>query len=791
MFKLAFRYIKSNIKSSFRSVFGIAFSVMLMFSLVQISSSVMDRFEKAALSGLRRDFTVYNISPKKLIKLHKDVIEPPLNSNQRVMSIIWVGSVYEDDLEAFKILGIDGDINYFKSTQMYQGSMAQLDNEIVIEKSYASSHGNLKPGDEISLEIFYATKLDEIGESIEHTFKISGIINDVVDSGTYFFTNLSGAEKLLNETGLVFDDDSNSMAYESSEGEYDTDMAVASQFAIKELYLDGNSNSEDEKFFFKNHILDNESKDALYADKGSYTTTAFGISIISVVIAICMTIFIYNVLNSNLLGKIDSISTMRCIGLNNSQLSSMLFSEVFIFTNIGILIGFISGNLLNYLTADKLISLLLPNELEKTELSQNTLVYAMTYFLTFVASMCACLRLILKIYKLKPVNIKKYGTVIIKPKIQSEKIINHNKYLSGVAKRNIKRNFNKSFIQIITVALSFLLCFIICNVFTVIGNGTNKSLADICDYSIISAPSELMNEIDESEKEMICSKYSVSEVYTEKSLYQYKTNIKDLRTVVYSDNLIKVLTENLDLKYNKDEEFAVLFTNNDTKINTLQLNSEDKTYNINLNNCYSSENTFSFASYAGISGNSLVINSKTAAKIDVDAVTYSSLLIKTDEKITKSDLSDILGNDILFEDMNEGKSESKNQLLGMIILAGYIVSATVFISFLIIGSSIRENVILRKREYGIMRSIGMKISELCKIYCIENFILTIVSCVPAMVVSVFINIYLSIIMFDEIRISIPIYILVFVVFIIVIELFTYCYMKKYMNNSIVDVMRYE
>lgn len=119
------------------------------------------------------------------------------------------------------------------------------------------------------------------------------------------------------------------------------------------------------------------------------------------------------------------------------------------------------------------------------------------------------------------------------------------------------------------------------------------------------------------------------------------------------------------------------------------------------------------------------------------------------------------------------------------------VILTISFSFLIIGSSIRENVILRKREYGIMRSIGMKISELCKIYCIENFILTIVSCVPAMVVSVFINIYLSIIMFDEIRISIPIYILVFVVFIIVIELFTYCYMKKYMNNSIVDVMRYE
>lgn len=787
MLKLTWRYIASNLKSSIRAVSGIAFSVMLMFSLIQISGCIKDRFKEMASSGMHRDFTVYDISSEDVIRLQEKLDKTPLYPHQKSMSTIWVGTVYENELEGYKVVGIGGDIAYFKDTSFIEGKMPSADNEILIEESYAKEKGGLRTGDKLSLSIEYA--FSESPEAVNKTsdFVISGVIRDVVDEGTFFFTSLHGAASLISESGVVYDDLSNAVAYEAEEGNFSVDKSVDAEMKIRDILFE--KDSPQAKTFFKDNIINNEHKSEVYEEKGFYSGLADGISLLSVIIAVCMVIFVYNTLNSNLLGKLDNISTMRCIGLNNQQLSSMILTEAFILTDIGFIIGVLSGNVLNHIIADKLISLITSSAVHSRHLSQNILIYLISYGLALISSLFACIRLIYRIKGLKPANIRKFEGKKIKESSYSSKGINSRHYFTGLAVRNIRRNFSKSLIQLVTVTLSFTICFVICNTFMVINQKKGTTVYDISDYAV---KSDMNYQLTRQDMANISGEFDVSDIYTQKVLYLYKVNAEESNVVVYDDELMKLLCDSLGIKYSSKNDCAVLFTNDGTDVSEADVTHGSERETVRLNGCFSAD-TENLACFLGMTDKKLIINNTAAEKLGADTSGYSTILIRSSSKIDSSRISGLIGDDsgFVFEDFSEGTAASQKQLLGMMILAGYIIAATFFISFLIIGNTIRENTILRKREFGVMRAIGMEIKELCKVSCIENLILTMIPCIIGIIVSAAANVYITHIIFEKHRISVLAYVAVIVLITVSIETFTYFHMKKSLSTEISDVLRCE
>ena len=124
----------------------------------------------------------------------------------------------------------------------------------------------------------------------------------------------------------------------------------------------------------------------------------------------------------------------------------------------------------------------------------------------------------------------------------------------------------------------------------------------------------------------------------------------------------------------------------------------------------------------------------------------------------------------------------------MVIIAGYIVVATIVLSFRIISNTIKENMASKKSEYGVMRAMGLKLKDLWTVACHENFILTMIAVAISIPLSFIVNAYLSLILFEEVKISKLAYLLVNVIFVGAIELFAYFNIKSCTNDSIVEMI---
>jgi putative ABC transport system permease protein len=292
--------------------------------------------------------------------------------------------------------------------------------------------------------------------------------------------------------------------------------------------------------------------------------------------------------------------------------------------------------------------------------------------------------------------------------------------------------------------------------------------------------------------DVLKDKYKIDTIYTQSDLMnEVECNVNDnsVQPIVYSDNLASVLAKNLKLDYNSEKPFAVLIGEGCSDKKDISVKVNDKEHIIKLNGSYDDVSD-SLQSVLRSIGTYLLMNEKAASEIGCKTDTFSSVLLETNEKITIESINEEFeGIELVVEDMNEGKKQSAQQLLGIVMLAIYIVAATILLSFMIINNTIRENAVTRKREFGIMCAIGMKRKSLCKICCWENVILNVISCVAGTVLSLPINIYITMTLHNNIRVSATAYVVVIAVFTTVTAFFSYLFMKKYENSSIVDMIK--
>ncbi|MDE5753576.1 MAG: ABC transporter permease [Oscillospiraceae bacterium] len=792
MFKIVYRYIISNKKSSLGVVIGIIISTMLMFSMIQISDSYMSSFRSFVNSGAPQDFYVIDLSYEELTAIHEKFMRMGEEAPDRYLSTIFIGNMYYDNSKASVVMGYEGDLDYFKKTSLINGKYPDSENEICVEESYTQLHPELNIGDEIILDITLTNEEEEDADDnepgdISRKFTVCGIIKDVADPGNFFYTDLKTAESIFAENNLNCSK-SNAIIVEAEEGNYNDEKMINAIEEIKNIVV--GDTVEGRKYFNSVQLIYNDEKTENYADKGSFESTALTVFLLSLIIAVCLTIFVYNSISLSFVRKINVFGTMRCIGLNNKQLIRFILTEQLILVSIGTLIGMASGALLNLAIAEKIMAALFSTD-AVMKVEQSIKTYFVTYLLTILSAFIACLKLILRIKKTNPINIRAFNA---SKKILSENTrdLSSKNFLFHIALRNLKRNSAKSVIQTVTLVVSFMLCLVICNFFSVIGINSVKGAVDFSDYSIQANIADIVNNqpFSEEDLELLRSMDDIDKVYTEKCPIDYVWDKKEslLQVLIYDDDLWQKFAEINNIKYDSSQPFSVFISENEYEDETFSIHSTESGdgFTVKPDVRLSNASKLSYAVFS--QENTLIVNEKLAESKGIDDIGYCAFLVKTDS--TLSELLDITFSteEVYITNLHDGQSNAETQLLGMIVIAIYIVIATVILSFMIISNTIKENMASKKAEYGVMRAIGLSLKNLWTVACHENFILTLIAVAVSIPLSLIVNAYLSLILFQEIKISILAYLLVNLIFIVLIELFAYFNIKTSTNDSIVEMI---
>lgn len=786
--KIIIRYLLRNKKRTSKTILSIAFSVMLMFSLMQMGDVLLKEFHDLALNGLHRDVSITRITLPEMEKIQK--IADRQAAAQ--MYTIWVGDVdLEQKAKAGRILGLEGDLEYFKDCEMIDGRKPEETGEIILSQSLMESKPDYyKPGNRVELSIS-----DEKNGNHKETFTVCGVFSNIKDEGDMIFTSVVTADQLRKQWGLSEASDSNAAAVTIHKEEYKADKAADFLYEIREVLYP--EESEEKTYFFKDRVLWNEQKSALYEEEGTFTSVSQTLKLLTVIIAAGMMIYIYGVFHINVFQKIRYLGIMRCLGGDKKTLAGNIFGESMLISHAGILLGILGGNVLNRFVADKVLNALMKVDYS-VKLRQMWITYAEVYLVALLPILMATLKVWLGVIKISPVQAMNFeeNSKIRKPSHdrKQKKQKNIVGYLAG---RNIWRNRSQSITVIAVIGVTLTLLLIIANTFSVVDFTPQKGRQDFCRYELIfdyGTEDYFRDQDVEKFKELD----GVEEVYSQFIAREIKIKTeRDSLLVVYSDSLWEKLLEyNPELK-NLDYEnkpVSVAYSSDEfdlaPSVTLRGAGQEEKRQMPVSQKCVGTQSLL-----GELTENDdtikLILNEKMAEEMGIGTGQYSSMSLETNSRFDNAHFEEFVKENLKnasIVPLNE-ESSDENQLLAIIFLASYICIAFFVFVFSMIESMVEFNMINRRSEYGIMRALGMNRRLYEKLICLESIRLGFYAVVIAVIVSLFANYYFTSQIFQQAEFSIPAYIVTVVMLMSLILGKSYRTVHKNMNTSIVAMIQ--
>ncbi len=786
--KIIIRYLLRNKKRISKTILCIAFSVMLMFSLMQMGDVLVKEFHDLALNGLHRDISITRITLSEMEKIQK--IAEKQTAAQ--MYTIWVGDVdLEQRAKAGRILGLEGDLEYFKDCEMIAGRKPEETGEIIVSQSLMESQPDYyKLGNRVELSIS-----DEKNRNHKEAFTVCGVFSNIKDEGDMIFTSVLTADQLRKQWGLSEASDSNAVAVTIHKEEYKADKIADFLYEIREVLYP--EESEEKTYFFRDRVLWNEQKSALYEEEGTFTSVSQTLKLLTVIIAAGMMIYIYGVFHINVFQKIRYLGIMRCLGGDQKTLSGNIFGESMLISHAGILFGILGGNVLNRFVADKVLNALMKVDYS-VQLRQMWGTYAEVYLVALLPILMATLKVWLGVIKISPVQAMNFeeNSKIRKPSHERKQTKQKNivGYLAG---RNIWRNRSQSFTVIAVISVTLTLLLIIANTFSVVDFTPQKGRQDFCRYEIIF-DYETEDYFRDRDVEKFRELDGVEEVYSQFIAREVKLQSeRDSLLVVYSDSLWEKLLEyNPELK-NQDYEnkpVSVAYSSDEFDLaSSVTLEVEDQEEKIQMPVTQMCVGTQSLLGELTENDDTIkfILNEKMAERIGIVTGQYSSMSLETNSRFDNAHFEEFVKENLknaLIVPLNE-ESSDENQLLAIIFLASYICIAFFVFVFSMIESMVEFNMINRRSEYGVMRALGMNRRLYKKLICLESIRLGFYAVIIAVIVSLFANYYFTSQIFQQAEFSIPAYIVTVVMLMLLILGKSYRAVHKNMSTSIVAMIQ--
>ena len=841
--RLTIKNLRLNKKRTIVTIIGIILSTALMVGIGLLFSSFQDLMIRDTI-GYNGKYEA-NYSDVDLDKLNnikdKDFTyfyEKPIGFSKTQSSNEYKPYMYITSVNK----------EYFDELKLIEGSFPKNENEIVISNHVITNGGlNYKVGDIVTFtygsrnidgDITLANSEFVDGETLTnegiHTYKIVGIVDrsnfeSYSASGYTVFTLDVNSDKGNVNLYVMFNKNKK--------------IIKQSEELAKRLNYDGDIN-------YNSTLL------ALYGEStyGNVMTTMVSMMLIMLfLVSIGCIIVIYNSFAISVMERKKEFGLLSSIGATKRQLSHTVFFEAVFVGVIGIILG-ILGAYIGIGCVILIINNLISDMLEyKLHLVTNPLfIIIPVIFMIIVIGVSAFIPS-RRASKVSPIEaIRQNDDIKInKKKIRTSKLVLKLFGIEGeIALKNIKRNKKKYRVTIVSLFISIVLFISFSSYMNYTLNTASSVMGEVpYDYQISyfgddnnKEALDKINEIVKSSDVKEYVSYSVGNlsiigdyIYSDEYLDFYKNaygddGIKALNNLKYQSIYILVLDDNSYNKYKKliglDKDSVILLNRfkgvsygnnkrvnydipviNNGNINIKICNFDDDEENVdttkycnkNIDNIFVTNKSFDLIEeFSYMDDFKLIVNKKLYDSILDGGTDFTQFNIISDNTNNIDKLTKELDkyNNVNYINIKESMKQTNNLILVVKILMYGFISLVTLIGVTSVFNTISTSMALRKREFAVLRSIGLTRGGFNKMLFFESLFFGMKSLIFALPVSIGVTILIHYSLADMVSISTIIIpwkaIIISIVSVFIIVLLTMMYSSsKIKKHNIIEQIREE
>ena len=842
---LTIKNLKLNKKRTIVTIVGIILSTALMVGIGLLFSSFQDYMIRETIS--------YN---GKYEAEYGDVSLDKLNSiDKKDFSYFYqkaIGFSKFDSANEYKPYLYISSVNkeYFNELHLISGRFAENDSELVISNHINTNGGaSYKIGDIITLK--YGERVVEGVNTLANNEYYEEETLNIVGEKTYTIVGIVERSNFEDYSASGY----STFTLDMNDKEGTVNVFV--MFNNKKKII---KQSEDlaKKLGYDNAISYNSTLLALYGEstygnimKSMITMIVIMLSLVSIG---CIVV-IYNSFAISVMERKKEFGLLSSIGATKKQLSYTIFFEALIEGTIGIILG-IGGAYIGIGTVILIINNLIGDILVlKLNLVTNIMFIIIPVIFMILVIFISALVPSRRAAKVSPIEaIRQNDDIKInKKKIKTGKLVNKLFGIEGeIALKNIKRNKKKYRVTIVSLFISIVLFISFSSYMNYTIDTASSVMGEVpYDYQISyfgddpNNDKEALDKINEIVKSSDVKEY-VSYSVSNLSIignYTYSDEYLDFYKSAYGDDGIKALT-NLkyqyisiyildDISYNKYKELigldkdsvillnkfkGVSYGNNkrvnydipvinngdiNIKICNFDDNDEDvdttKYCNKKIDNIFITNKSFDLIEeFSYMSDFKLIVNKKLYDNISDSGTHYTQYNIISDntdniDKLTKElDKYD----NVNYTNVKESMKQANNMILVVKILMYGFIGLITLIGVTSVFNTISTSMALRKREFAVLRSIGLTRKGFNKILFFESLFFGLKSLIYAIPVSLGVTIIIHYALADMMSINSIVIpwkaIIISIVSVFVIVLLTMMYStSKIKKHNIIEQIREE
>lgn len=856
--KLTIKHLKMNKKRTVVTIIGVILSTALMVGIGLLFSTFREYMIDEAISYSGDYHTEFSKVEQDKLSLITNNIKVKDYFYSKHLGFAYLENGTNEYKPYLDVLSVSD--NYFDELNLIDGRMPENDSEVIISNHIETNGGvKYNIGDTLELNIgeryFEDEKIEDFASydcgfmdneylGLEDTkkYKIVGIVErsnyeNYSSPGYRIFTKLTSDnyDKKLD----VY------VHYKNVLDTYKVSNDIAKQLGFENVSNDGE--------YFR-EVDYNDSLLALYG-VSQYSNMLEGIAGILIIIlglvSVGCIIVIYNSFAISVMERKKQFGLFSSIGATKKQLRKTVLFEAFIIGLIGIPLGLLGG-FLGIAVVIKIMDYLIGSEFTFKLVAYPLFIIIPIIFMivTILVSAFIPARRASKITPIEAIRLND-DIKIKSKKLKTNKLVKKIFGIEGeLALKNIKRNKKKYRITIVSLFISIVM-FITFSSFIDYIFGSVDDVAGMPDYDIeIYLPKEnglpLKNNVDtinsilnhEQVDENIIMATSIGTVttsdFSEINTDEYKEKIvdRDFDVNGYSNlNLIVLRNSDFDkylkeLGYTKKKPILLNILKGTDYTEDSRKSYEIKKYNsalmpINLctleymedeeepiNNCYTKVDDYYLAN-KDLFGTFEFLRELTPTLIisedmsdyyqGVDFNVYIKIAAKKYDKLDKmiEDLpNEVKSHEINYYNFTEEMKFTKNAILVVKILVYGFICLVTLIGVTSVFNTINTSIALRRKEFAMLRSVGLTPHGFNKILYFESIIFGLKSLLYALPVSIVLVILVhismsNIVTFNHLMLPIKSMIIATIgVFIIVIITMMYA-SNKIKHENILEAIREE
>lgn len=738
---------------------------------------------------------------------------------------------------------------YFDELKLIEGSFPKNENEAVISNHVITNGGlNYKVGDIVTFK--YGKRNIEGNDTLANSEFVDGEF--LTNEGTHTYKIVGIVERSNFENYSA-------CGYTAFTLDVNNDKGSVNLYVMfnKNKKIIKQSEELAKRLNYDNDINYNSTLLALYGEStyGNVMTTMVSMMMIMLsLVSIGCIIVIYNSFAISVMERKKEFGLLSSIGTTKRQLSHTVFFEAVVVGVIGIILG-ILGAYIGIECVILIINNLISDILEyKLHLVTNPLFIVIPVIFMIVVIGVSAFIPSRRASKVSPIEaIRQNDDIKInKKKIRTSKLVLKLFGIEGeIALKNIKRNKKKYRVTIVSLFISIVLFISFSSYMNYTLNTASSVMGEVpYDYQISyfgddpnndKEALDKINEIVKSSDVKEYVSYSVSNLsiignytYSDEYLDFYKNaygddGIKALNDLKYQYISIYILDDNSYNKYKKligiDNDSVILLNKfkgvsygNNKRVNynipvinngniNIKIcnfdNDEDvdttKYCNKNIDNIFVTNKSFDLIEeFSYMDDFKLIVNKKLYDSISDSSTHYTQFNIISDntnniDKLTKE--LDKYSN-VNYTNIKEAMKQANNLILVVKILMYGFISLVTLIGVTSVFNTISTSMALRKREFAVLRSIGLTNRGFNKILFFESLFFGMKSLIFAIPVSIGITVLIHYALADMVSISTIIipwkYIIISIVSVFVIVLLTMMYStSKIKKHNIIEQIREE